>query len=191
MSNSNSTQTQNIFIENTQKHTHIHPQGWNPAGFICLSSSLVYLQGIIRPSQLTKKVSRTKQENNTNPVYTLGNYSLDQETQINYITGENLVTLRYNPPVNIFLSSRYFFIFCLNIGSDVEDCIWHGKEFQSFAPYSFRLNRRMSTLPYNTWRSSTFRVPCSWQSRLYWYKFLKIWGRVPLTHWYINMPTTY
>ena len=30
--------------------------------------SLVHLQGIIRPSQLTKKVSRTKQENNTSPV---------------------------------------------------------------------------------------------------------------------------
>ena len=30
--------------------------------------SLVHLQGIIRSSQLTKKVSRTKQENNTNPV---------------------------------------------------------------------------------------------------------------------------
>ena len=49
----------------------------------------------------------------------------------------------------------------------------------------------MSSLPYNTWRSSTFCVPCSWQSRLYWKKFLKMWGRFPLTHWYINIPTTY
>ena len=32
------TQTPNICIENTQKHTQIHRKGWNPVGFICLSS---------------------------------------------------------------------------------------------------------------------------------------------------------
>ena len=164
------TQTQNIFIENTQKHTQIHQQGWNPAGFICLSSVWFTYKEWYDLHNWQRRL--VKQNRKTTQI--LLQVSHNRQLQLRSGNTNQLHNWRESGYITLQSSCEHFpfkqviLYILFKIGSDVEDFIWHGKEFQSFAPYSFRLNRRMSSLPYNTWRSSTFRVPCSWQSRLYW-----------------------
>ena len=61
---------------------------------------------IIDPKPSYLILSYLKQHKSCCKFHTLGNYSLNQVTQINCTTGVKQVTFYCNPPVNIFLSSR-------------------------------------------------------------------------------------
>ena len=74
----NSTQLKIFLLNIIQQHIQKHVKAETPLGLFA-SVYLVHVQGIIRPSQQTEQVGRTKQE--TTQIlckfHTLGNYSLD------------------------------------------------------------------------------------------------------------------
>ena len=110
--------------------------------------SLVHLQGIIR----TNRVGwQNKTGNITNHIE-----SFTHIRQLQLKPGNTNQLYNWRESDYIMLQSscksflkKKFFIFCLNIGSDIEH------------------QRRMSSLPFNTWRTSTSCPPSSCQSRLY------------------------
>ena len=98
--------------------------------------------------------------------HTWGNYSLDLVNANQLHNWKESHCIMLQSPCKHFPFKKVFFLYYFGYRQRCRtfDITWE----RSFAPYSFRLNRRMSSLPYKTWKSSTFRVLCSWRSHLYW-----------------------